>query len=420
MKRSFDGKALGEQVVSYVREFVGKHVASLRESIVALDERIKAIPSGPQGERGEPGPMGERGEKGLDGDVGPQGVQGEKGEQGPQGEKGDIGPQGPAGEPGPQGEKGDPGESIKGDPGDRGEKGETGDAGPEGPAGKDGLSAYEIAQTKGFAGSEDEWIASLKGERGEVGPAGEKGADGLQGQSGDIGPMGAKGDQGERGPVGEKGMDGLPGPQGPVGDRGEKGDPGTNGKDAYEIAVEKGFQGTEIQWLESLRGKDGENGIGKDGRDGRDGKDGRDAVEINILPMLEDGKSYPSGTYARHKGGLVRTNGSGYDVIINGVDSESEVALEDGRTIERTTTYTDGTTYVRRHKFATLMHRGTWTQRTYDRGDCVMRDNSSWCCMVDSTETMPGTSKDWQLIARKGDRGKDANTTKPQQGPVKL
>lgn len=433
MKRSFDGKALGEQVVSYVREFVGKQVASLRESIVALDERIKAIPAGPQGERGPAGEkgergdvgpagesivgpkgdQGERGEKGLDGDIGPQGV---PGEQGLQGEKGDIGPQGPAGEPGPQGEKGDPGESIKGDPGDRGEKGETGDAGPEGPAGKDGLSAFEIAQTKGFSGTEDEWIASLRGERGDVGPAGEKGADGIRGERGEPGQS-IKGDPG---PQGERGEKGDTGERGPIGERGEKGADGINGKDAYQIAVEKGFAGTEIQWLESLRGKDGENGIGKDGRDGRDGKDGRDAPEINILPMIEDGKSYPSGTYARHKGGLVKTTPTGYDVIINGVDSESEVTLEDGRTIERTTTYTDGTTYVRRHKFATLMHRGTWTQRTYDRGDCVMRDNSSWCCMAESTETMPGTSKDWQLIARKGDRGKDANTPKLPQGPVKL
>lgn len=274
----------------------------------------------------------------------------------------------------------------KGDPGERGEKGLDGERGDIGP----------------------------QGDIGPAGPAGEKGMDGA------VGPQGEKGEKGLDGAPGEKGDPGEPGPQGPAGDpgpRGEKGDPGANGKDAYELAVEKGFAGTELQWLESLRGKDG---AAKDGRDGRDGKDGRDAVEINILPAFEEGKSYPSGVYIRHKGGLVKTTADGYDVIINGVDSESEVALDDGRTIERTTTYTDGTTFVRRHKFATLMHRGTWTQRTYDRGDCVMRDNSSWCCMVDSTETMPGTSKDWQLIARKGDRGKDAPPPAKPQGPVSV
>ena len=47
---------------------------------------------------------------------------------------------------------------------------------------------------------------------------------------------------------------------------------GEDGKSAYKIAVEKGFEGTEEEWLESLHGK---NGIdGKDGQNGKDGKDG--------------------------------------------------------------------------------------------------------------------------------------------------
>ena len=61
---------------------------------------------------------------------------------------------------------------------------------------------------------------------------------------------------------------------------------GGDGKSAYEIAVENGFVGTEVQWLESLKGadgKDGENGIngidGIDGKDGKDGINGRDGVD---------------------------------------------------------------------------------------------------------------------------------------------
>ena len=50
---------------------------------------------------------------------------------------------------------------------------------------------------------------------------------------------------------------------------------GTDGKSAYEIAVEHGFVGTETEWLESLRGADGKDGLpGKDGKNGVDGKDG--------------------------------------------------------------------------------------------------------------------------------------------------
>ena len=49
-----------------------------------------------------------------------------------------------------------------------------------------------------------------------------------------------------------------------------------NGKSAFEIAVEHGFIGTEIEWLESLHGKDGRDGI--DGQTGADGKDGKDGI----------------------------------------------------------------------------------------------------------------------------------------------
>ena len=44
------------------------------------------------------------------------------------------------------------------------------------------------------------------------------------------------------------------------GDRGNDGDPGEDGDSAYIIAVNNGFVGTETDWLESLKGKDGEDG----------------------------------------------------------------------------------------------------------------------------------------------------------------
>ena len=70
---------------------------------------------------------------------------------------------------------------------------------------------------------------------------------------------------------------------------------GTDGKSAFEIAVEHGFVGTEAEWLESLKGVDGKDGVnGKDGCDGRngvdglpgkDGKDGADGVPGHNVPM---------------------------------------------------------------------------------------------------------------------------------------
>ncbi len=52
------------------------------------------------------------------------------------------------------------------------------------------------------------------------------------------------------------------------------------GKSAYEIAVENGFEGSESQWLDSLRGEDGKDGKdGKDGADGANGQDGKDGKD---------------------------------------------------------------------------------------------------------------------------------------------
>lgn len=54
--------------------------------------------------------------------------------------------------------------------------------------------------------------------------------------------------------------------------KGEKGEAGTDGKDglsAYELALKNGFEGTEDEWLQSLRGEEGISGIvGFEVRDG--------------------------------------------------------------------------------------------------------------------------------------------------------
>lgn len=92
--------------------------------------------------------------------------------------------------------------------------------------GKDGKSAYEIALSEGFEGSEAEWLASLKGEKGDKGDKGEKGD---KGDIGLTGPQGPQGIQGEQGIKGETGSQGIQGPKGDKGDKGEKGDTGAQG-----------------------------------------------------------------------------------------------------------------------------------------------------------------------------------------------
>ena len=96
---------------------------------------------------------------------------------------------------------------------------------------------------------------------------------------------------------------------------------GTDGKSAFEIAVEHGFVGTEADWLESLIGVDGKDGVnGKDGCDGRNGVDG--------LPG-KDGKDGADGVPG-HNGADGKNGVDG----INGSDGKSAyiIAVEHGFT----------------------------------------------------------------------------------------
>ena len=89
-----------------------------------------------------------------------------------------------------------------------------------------------------------------------------------------------KGLDGKDGINGKDGVDGAPGQDGIDGQNGTDGQNGVNGSDgksAYEIAVENGFVGTESEWLVSLEGSDG-----KDGQDGVNGSDGKSAYIIAV------------------------------------------------------------------------------------------------------------------------------------------
>ena len=49
-------------------------------------------------------------------------------------------------------------------------------------SGLDGLSAYQLAVSRGFEGTLDEWLESLKGQDGEDGADGADGAQGIEGK----------------------------------------------------------------------------------------------------------------------------------------------------------------------------------------------------------------------------------------------
>lgn len=129
-------------------------------------------------------------------------------------------------------------------------------SGVAGPRGEKGYSAYELAVQKGYTGTEEEWLKSLQG------------------------PQGVKGDTGATGPAGSNGADGKNGADG------ADGKDGADGLSAYEIAVQRGFNGNEDAWLQSLQGPQGEEGPagadGKNGVNGVDGKDGLSAYSIAV------------------------------------------------------------------------------------------------------------------------------------------
>lgn len=70
-------------------------------------------------------------------------------------------------------------------------------------------------------------------------------------------------------------------------------------KNAYQIAVENGFEGTVEEWLESLKGEKGADG--KDGVDGQNGKDGADGIGITDTEINASGElilTYSDGSTA--------------------------------------------------------------------------------------------------------------------------
>jgi len=394
----FDIDKMADEIFVAVRGYMARAVADLTQRIALQDERIKAIPAGPPGPPGEKGAPGPEGAPGRHGEPGPRGeyVKGDPGAVGPQGERGEAGPAGIAG---PRGEPGEPG--AKGDPGPQGFAGLKGDPGEPGPAGPQGEPGLSIKGDPGDPGPQ-----GAPGEKGLDGAAGKDGAPGIKG---DPGPMGERGEPGISGKDGARGADGLPGIKGDPGPIGERGEPGVKGMD--------GAPGAPGQ-----RGADGFVGpagaVGRDGREGKDGAPGRDALAIDILPLIDESKSYPRGTFAEHRGGMIRalrntdpiTDGldkAGWSVCMNGVDTEDELMLEDGRTVRRTTTYTNGRQMVREHKTVAMIYRNIWREGEYEPGDVVTWGGSAWHCQGKTTDK-PGLSAAWRLMVKHGSPGKDA------------
>ena len=184
--------------------------------------------------------------------------------------------------------------------------------GLNGEPGAEGKTAYQLAVENGFEGTEAEWLESLKGSNGDPGATGLQGPAGQNGSNGENGKSayeialenGFEGTETEwlESLKGSDGSNGVQGPQGPQGAAGSNGTNGENGKSAYELAVEHGFDGSEEDWLESLKGADGTNGSqgpqgltgatgpqGPQGASGTNGTNGTDGISIVDTQINSDG-----------------------------------------------------------------------------------------------------------------------------------
>lgn len=388
------------------------------EHIKAAEDRLEAklanIPAGPAGEKGapgEPGTPGIPGEKGAQGEPGVKGTDGidgapgAKGEPGERGAPGEPGPAGPPGEKGEKGDKGDPGPSgqngepgakgEKGDPGERGERGEPGERGAPGEAGPAGKDAVvdNAAIILGLIPSIEEVVARHIA----LIPKAVDGKDGAPGADADMAALEAFcADRIQ------KAVAALP--PAPAGKDGTSVHPDTVHRMVSEAVS------TAIAAIPPA-------------------VDGRDAPALDILPAIDPQKKYPRGTFAEHRNGIVRSiratdplaestdaTAAGWVTCMNSVFEENELVQDGGRTIIRTTQYTNGRTFTRELKTSVILDRGVWREgTTYEPGDHVSWDGSGWICQEKTTDK-PGKFGDepvkngWRLSTKRGNHGKDGKS----------
>lgn len=146
---------------------------------------------------------------------------------------------------------------------------------------------------------------------------------------------------------------------------------------------------------------------------GKDGENGKDALQIEIIPMIEDGKSYPRGTYAKHNGGLwhayKNTNGmNGWECMVDGISNigiEQTEEREFKAVIETSSGKKEENTFV----MPIILDKGLFTHgREYKKGDAVTYGGSLWICQESNTQGIPGASKEWRLAVKRGRDGKEA------------
>jgi hypothetical protein len=284
-------------------------------------------------------------------------------------------------------------DGVDGKDGEPGKDGTNGADGVDGAPGRDG--------TDGLPGE-----PGINGKDGRDGIDGKDGADGQNGSDGKNGADGAPGIDGRNGIDGVDGKDGAPGRD------------GIDGKDGVSVDV----AAIEAEIDRRVAAKLAEFKQPSDGRDGRDGKQGpagRDALSIDILPAIDETRSYATGTFAKHAGGLWRairgTDGmDGWDCVVEGPSSIKVEHISD-RGFAVIETRSSGAVNRSEFKLPVVIYRGVHAEDTqYERGDQVTWGGSQWIAIEDNPEGKPMSgSKSWQLSCKRGRDGKEVVRLRP-------
>lgn len=139
---------------------------------------------------------------------------------------------------------------------------------------------------------------------------------------------------------------------------------------------------------------------------------GRDAIDLEILPSIDETKQYPRGTYAAHRGGLwksyERTHGMrGWECIVDGVDAVN-VAQDGDREFSVSLAKSSGVEVVQKFALPIQIYKGVHREgEAYDAHDNVTWAGSQWTSTKAQNTEKPGTSDAWVLCVKAGRNGKD-------------
>ena len=124
---------------------------------------------------------------------------------------------------------------------------------------------------------------------------------------------------------------------------GANGEKGTDGKSAYQIAVEQGYQGSESDWLSSLKGDKGDTGErgekGDTGLQGERGEKGETGQQGEQGPMGEKGEKGDAGVAGKDGFSPIANvvkDGSITTITITDKNGTTTVTLTEGAAVDLT------------------------------------------------------------------------------------